>query len=155
MIETSNGMEQFQLLSVNSFEQVLQIGFGADHGAEKWFNFLTELNSKEINAPQVLHWSAGVENVAYVTSNKETLVALRQLGQTSKSFRVISDGYSSVSMTYSSLVTENGWMKVLKNLRDQQIQFLEILASPLSMTVIVHSRDREKTIQLAHQMIEA
>lgn len=147
-----NMFENQQVLAVNSHREVhhLEIPQVADM-AEGWKIFSGLLERHNLAWPQIL--AASQENGslrAMYTSDPEHLISLKRAVETTKSVRELREPMSSVSLTcHGSIATDLG-EQVVAALKSSGIPVAKMLFSPISLTVVVDQKNKDKAVEVLH-----
>ncbi|GIL16687.1 MAG: aspartokinase [Oligoflexia bacterium] len=143
-----------KILALNSHETVLLIKtqkLTSDQALPMLENFLTE---KEIPFPQLLSLETskiGIEMV--LTGPAEVIQSIERELPQSKDFQIHSDKMSSVTATCTSSTSSDIPKMVLKKLSENKIEIPKVILNPMSISLILKQKDREKTLKALHELI--
>lgn len=124
-------------LAVNSHSKIIEIQMNPDQ-------FFNELVQNQIGFPQILIKN---KDSFFIGGPSETLQAIE------KKFLLSPQNLCSVSLTMTLSMNLEFKNKIEKIFNDQKIQIVEFLQSPLSLNLIIHCEDKNKTINVLHNLI--
>lgn len=147
-----NMFENQQVLAVNSHNEVhhLEVANVADMAAG-WNAVSGLLERHNLGWPQILaaaHESGGLR--AMYTSDAEHLLSVKRAIEASPAVRELREPMSSVSLTCHGSVATNLAEQVVAALKAAGINVAKILFSPLSLTVLVDQRLKDKAVEVLH-----
>jgi aspartate kinase len=144
--------EQPKILSVNSHKDVKRVFVKANSANEALSQFHSGLNQRSLPWPQVLDLEPinGGEWRILITGPSETLGAIEGSQST---FKINTDSLSTVTATCRGTFASDLAEKISSALKTNNIQVERLLLSPMSVTALVKSSDREKAIQSIHSLV--
>lgn len=153
---TTTMYEQAQIISVNSHKEVRWIRISTSDLAEG-FRVLSEaLKSKGLPIPQILDSSVSHDGCAFlVTAPSETLGAISQLARDTSELAMDTTELSSVTATCQGSYASPLPDQIAQHLSSKSVMIHKMLFGAMSLSVIVDSRDREKTLQTIHDLRSA
>ncbi len=148
-----NMFEQQQVLAVNSHKEVHHFEVPDAPTMAAGWKILSDLLEKHRLAwPQIL--AATHENGALramYTSDNEHLVSVTRAIADARNIRELRKPMSSLSLTCQGSVASNLGEKVVMALDAAGIPVAKVLNSPLSLTVVVDQKHREKATEILHK----
>ena len=143
--------EQARIISVNSHKDVRWLRIIKNDLASAFHEMSRALSGASLPLPQILDSQISLDGCSFlITSPLETLGAIEQLSIREAAFEFTSTELSSVTATcqgaFASLLPET----IAQSLASHSVKIHKMLFSAMSLTVIVDSKDREKTLQTLH-----
>ncbi len=147
--------ESSSVLAINSQSEVLLIS-SPEKSAAKFFKNLEKIFAKnEIAPPQILFIQpSSTGHSVYLTAPQENLEMIKNCLTENKQFRVSRNELCSVSATCSGATDSQTIQTVLDLIDKNKIAMKAFFQSAMSSVVIVEQKDRDKTIQTLHQLID-
>lgn len=153
-VTEANSQKEFKALAINSHEFVLKIE-SQIKDLEKAEQTLADiLNAVEVAFPQVLlktHHEPISEFL--VTGSAEILAAVKKELKDHEEFKLSSEVFSSVTVTFTQKPKESDHQEFKDLFRQEQILILKEIPTDLSFTFVINSADRLKAIRALHEKI--
>ena len=148
-----NMFENKKVLAVNSHHEVHHFEVpgvaSMNDGLER---FAAALRGPQLPQPQILATAYDNGSLrAMYTSDAEHLTAIKRAIEASGSVRVHRPPLSSVTLTCHGSVASDLNQKIVQALSLAGINTEKLVQSPLSITVIIATNERERAIQVLHQ----
>lgn len=142
--------ENSKVLSVNSHEQVLELKIKTANALKK---FKTNLEDNEIPFPQILLTRVeGDTTFLYITGASEVLFAI--INNKMKNYTLLSKNLSSVTATCTGIASDIIHESIFSSLERAKINPLFSISSAMSLSILVASTQRTKTIQALHRLVQ-
>jgi aspartate kinase len=139
--------EQARIISVNSHKDVRWLTLARPDLTSAFHEMSTSLQKASLPLPQILdsHIASGSVSLL-ITAPAETLGAI------GKVLPLSSDEYSSVTATCQGAFASPLPEQVAQALASKSITIHKMMFGAMSLTVVVDTKDREKTLQALHEI---
>lgn len=142
-----------QILGINSHATVLEISTGTKNLEQAKKELFDILEKNEIAPPQILFSNQEKNGLnLFITGPIEILQPMEKVLSKNRDFQLNNNELSSVTVTFSQLLTSDLCAQVHSKLKSVQIQLLHENHSNVGMTLILKSSDRELVLHLLHSM---
>ena len=147
-------LEEKKVLSVNSHNKIVKLTIEAKSQGEAYKLLESHLTQTKLPWPQILDSTLSESGCrVLLTAPSETLQAFFNLGKSVPQFHFESSELSSVTATCCGLVGTDLISVLTTGLETSGVKAQHVLLSPLSVTYIVRTEDREKTIASLHRFV--
>jgi len=154
-IEGENTMfESTKFLSVNSHSQVIKLSIKEGSLGNAMSHLHQFLQAKRLPWPQIL-FTENQEQAwnLYITGPQEGLQALTNLSEAQDKIDILNANLSSVTATCEGNVSSSLLEQFSKKLQTVNIDAEQVIISPLSLSAIVPSRNRDSAVQALHELV--
>lgn len=143
--------EEKKVLSVNSHSKVMKVQINASSQGEGYKEFGKFLDKHNLPWPQILDSTQSEKGcILLVTAPIETLDAITNLSDKITNINVIVKDLASVTATCAGAISSSLIGDLTIKLDEQKLAAHHILLSPMSVTYIVDSKNRDAVIKALH-----
>lgn len=137
--------ESDKILSINSHSLVKRIEIESNELSKAIEKFQHTLIQNKLPLLQILHTEKKDNSFTFlVTGAKENLITLNSI------FKPTAEDFSTVSATAMGLIASEKSIQLLQILIKNGITVYHIIPSPMTITFVVNSKDRDKAIRVLH-----
>ncbi len=151
LVSNTFSLSSQNILAINSYSQVFQIGFQKTVNEKANFKFSGFLQKNQIGEIQLLH-SDG--NSYYYTGPSETLAALSAFSPNQDFFRIENSKLASVSTTFAISLGESEAASVTELLQQNNIVIYQKFQSKKSLHFFIEAKQKNEAIRILHDSIE-
>lgn len=143
--------EEKRILSVNSHNQVLKIQITSSSQGESYKLFGAFLKKNNLPWPQILDSTQSEKGCfMLITAPLEALESITNLSQKVNEINMASTNLASVTATCAGAIGSDLIGNLTMKLDEKGYKPYHVLLSPMSVTYIVDSKDRESVIKVLH-----
>lgn len=145
--------EQAQIISVNSHKSVFQILVKKADLADALGDFTNELNQSSLPMPQLLDSEKHPEGWTFlITAASETLHAIDQLCARIQQIECLQSHLSTITATCQGAFASSVPFEISKALTQANVKINKFIFGSMSITAVITSNDRERCLQLIHNL---